>query len=163
MFLSISLFVSLMAFWLLLSGDMFHGFSHPYLTWAGVVCCALVTRICVKKGIVDREGHPVAMMLRAWLYIPWLCWQIVLSNIDVAWRVWHPSRPIAPRMVTIPHTLKTDLGVVVYANSITLTPGTVTVDTGEGTLLVHAIAEAPIAGLQSADMHNRVAKLEVTG
>ena len=167
MLIAVSLFLSLMGFWVLLSGDIFNGLNHPgivkhpYLFWCGVVCCALVTWICVRKGIVDREGHPVGMMLRAWFYIPWLLWQIVLSNLDVAWRVWHPARPIAPRMITVPCTLKTDLGVVVYANSITLTPGTVTVDVGDGTLLVHAIAEGAVEGLMSGDMHKQVQKLEV--
>lgn len=159
--LRLSLFLSLLAFWLLLSGDIFHGFKHPYLFWAGVVCCALVTLISGRKGIIDREGHPVVMLVKSVLYVPWLLWQILLSNFDVARRVWMPNRPIAPRMVTIPHKLRSDLGIVVYANSITLTPGTVTVDVGDGSLLVHALTEAAIQGLESGAMHDRVAKLEV--
>ncbi|MBN2799283.1 MAG: Na+/H+ antiporter subunit E [Deltaproteobacteria bacterium] len=73
------------------------------------------------------------------LYVPYLIWQIVLSNLDVARRVVSPSLPIAPGIVRIKTTLKSPLGRMVLANSITLTPGTLTLDVDGDELCIHWI------------------------
>ena len=78
----------------------------------------------------------------AWLlyYLPILFWYILLSNLDVAYRVIHPAMPIKPGIVKIRTNLKTDIGRVALANSITLTPGTLTVNiTDDGYLYIHWI------------------------
>ena len=158
MFRAISLFVVLMAFWFLLSGQ----FTNVRLVVSGVVCCLAVTLLAVRQNIVDEEGHPIHLALRSILYIPWLFWQIILSNLDVAYRVWHPGRPIAPRMVRVPYRTKSDLATVIYANSITLTPGTVTVrvDPEKKEFLVHALTEKAEKGVLDGSMDARVRKLE---
>ncbi len=157
----VSLFLVLLVFWCLLSGqvDLRHS-ADLYLFGCGVFCCALVTYLASRKDIVDEEGHPIHLAWRSFSYLPWLFRQIVISNIDVAKRVWHPRRPIAPRLVRVPYETKTDLATVIYANSITLTPGTITVivDTEKREILVHALSAEAEAGLR--EMHDRVVKLE---
>ncbi|MEM7165033.1 MAG: Na+/H+ antiporter subunit E [Planctomycetota bacterium] len=152
----LSLFVTLYVFWLVLSGQ----FHNTFLMVVGAVCCAGVTAFSARMGIVDEEGHPIEWLARFVPYAAWLLWQILLSNIDVARRVWMPGSNISPRMVEVPYSTKTDVGTVTYANSITLTPGTVTVSVGEETLLVHALTEESAAALETGEMLERVLKLE---
>jgi multicomponent Na+:H+ antiporter subunit E len=160
---AVSLFVVLFAFWLVLSGK--YHLSHStdrFLTACGLLSCILVTAYTARHGLLDEEGHPLHLALRGMSYIPWLFWQIVLSNWDVMKRVWSPLRPISPTLVRVPYKTKTDIGTVIYANSITLTPGTVTidVDTREKTFLVHCLTEGAGEDLLKGGMDDHVRKLE---
>jgi len=159
----LSLFGFLLVFWALLSGQLDLGNAgHRYLCALGVLSCAGVTWLASRKGLVDREGHPVHLVIRAIGYAPWLFWQIVLSNWDVLRRVWSPRLPIAPRMVTMPYETEDDLATVIVANSITLTPGTVTVvvDTQRREMLVHALSAEAVEGLKP--LHDRVRRMETS-
>ncbi|UCH53838.1 MAG: Na+/H+ antiporter subunit E [Pseudomonadota bacterium] len=152
-----SLFAVLLATWLLLSGQM---------TWlhlgSGIAACVLITYLAVRAGIAGRKPMPfraTATMLRYW---PWLLYKILMANLDVAYRVWHPRLPIAPRLLKVPLDTRTDLGAATYANSITLTPGTVTVSVGKRELLVHALTEEGARELLDGEMQTRVKALERT-
>ena len=156
---AIFLFVSLLAFYVVLSGQIYSGF----LMFAGVVCCALITILAVRLGVVDDEGMPYQYWWRTALYMPWLMWQIALANWDVLKRVWKPGKlDISPHMVVIPHELRTPYGLATYMNSITLTPGTVTIDVGEGKLLVHSLTKEAADDLLGGEMHRRVKIVEGT-
>ena len=149
------LFLALMAFWIVLSGHFeFH------LLVMGAASSALATVVAVRMRIVDAEGFPIHKIFSFFAYIPWLLWQIVLANIDVARRVWSPTLPISPCMFRVPYETKTDLGTVTYANSITLTPGTVTVRVEKDTLLVHALTTEAAESLKRGEMHRRVLRFE---
>jgi multicomponent Na+:H+ antiporter subunit E len=151
------LFVSLMAFYTVLSGQI----HSLFLMGAGVVCCAAITLLARRLGIVDDEGMPYRWWLRTAKYMPWLAWQIFLANIDVLKRVWKIGRlDIQPRMITVPHQLHTAYGVATYMNSITLTPGTVTVEIGKDELLVHALTKDAADDLLTGEMHRRVLAVE---
>lgn len=159
----ISKFLLLMAFWLLLSGQINLSDSvDRYLIICVVLSCAFVTYISLLKKILDEEGHPIHLAFQMLSYLPWLLWQIVLANIDVAYLVWHPKQKIAPRIIKIPFSMRTSLATMIYANSITLTPGTITVSVDEtkGEMLVHALSDKAAEGLLSGEMHERVKKLE---
>ena len=124
-----------------------------------------LTTVALIYGTLDmpRFGDPKIHLALAMLsYLPWLLWQIVLANLDVAYRVWHPKLKISPRMIRVPYTTKTSVATVVYANSITLTPGTVTVSVDEqkGEMLVHALSEKSASSLLSGAMQDRIHKLE---
>src|SRR5690606_34909565 len=108
------------------------------------------------------EGMPYRWWLRTVRYAPWLMWQIVLANLDVLKHVWRPKLQIAPRMFTAKHELRTAYGVATYMNSITLTPGTVTVDIGKDELLIHALTQAAVDGVLNGEMHRRVLAIEGT-
>ncbi|MFQ5916458.1 MAG: Na+/H+ antiporter subunit E [Candidatus Binatia bacterium] len=162
---ALSKFLFLMAFWLLLSGQTdLSDSGDRYLIICGVISCAFVTYIAMRKKILDEEGHPIHLTFRMLWYLPWLLWQIVLANLDVAYRVWHPKRIITPQIIKIPLSLRTSLGTMIYANSITLTPGTITVsvDEAKGEMLVHALSDKAAKELLSGEMQKRIKKLEGT-
>lgn len=154
------LFVSLMAFYVVLSGQVM-GAGAPKLMILGAVTCAAITALARRLGILDDEGLPFRYWLRTAAYMPWLMWQVLLANIDVLKRVWKPGKlDIDPQMIRVPHELRTAYGVATYMNSITLTPGTVTVDVGDDELLVHALTKDAAEDLQSGEMHRRVKHVE---
>ena len=152
---TISLYATLFGLWLLLSG-----FFEPFFLFLGVVCCALVTVIAQRMDVVDAEGQPVHITWRFLTYLPWLAWQIVLANIDVARRVLSPARPIEPVLKWVPASQRSDLGAVIYANSITLTPGTVSTSVEPGRIQVHALSGEGMAELEKGDMDARVRAVE---
>lgn len=156
-----SFFVSLAVFWVLVSGQVDPA-HDAYLMGVGLACCLAVAWIAWRMGVVDEEGHPVGFLIRLAGYAPWLLAQVMLSNLDVARRVWHP-RPrqrIAPRVIRVPHRLVSGFGIATYANSITLTPGTVTVAVEKDHMVVHALHEAAARSLEEGAMHERVRRLE---
>lgn len=152
---SISLGLLLFGVWLLLSG-----FFEPLLLGLGVVSCLVVVLIAHRMDVIDREGHPIHLGWRIVLYWFWLALEIVKSNIDVARRILDPKLPIHPVLIRLQASQKSELGLVIYANSITLTPGTVSVQVEAGEILVHAIAEEPAEALRQGDMDRRVSAVE---
>lgn len=123
----------------------------------------LVVWLSRRMNIVDEEGVPLQLGLRPFIYYaPWLLKEIVVANIDVTRRILHPKLPIRPTIVQVRASQKGDLGRVIYANSITLTPGTVSVDMEGDRITVHALsfegAEEDMAG----EMDRRVSKLEAS-
>lgn len=149
-------FCVLMGFYALLSGQL----HSAYLMIVGAICCAVVVLLMRHLGILDKESMPVEHWARTARYTPWLLWQIVVSNLDVARRVWSLEPHIAPQMTRLPHELKTAYGLATYANSITLTPGTVTVEVGPDQLLVHALTHEAIEDLRGGEMHRRIKNIE---
>ncbi len=155
MFHTLSLGFALYFLWILLSGHF-----SPLLLGLGVVSAAVVVFISKRMEVVDHEGHPIHMSWRAMLYWPWLTWEIIKSNIDVARIIVTPKMPIAPNMIELKGSQKTELGQAAYANSITLTPGTVTVGLRRGVFSVHALTAEAADGLRKGEMDRRVTVLE---
>ncbi|MFT6040018.1 MAG: multicomponent Na+:H+ antiporter subunit E [Gammaproteobacteria bacterium] len=147
-------FLFLFSFWWLLSGQ-----TKPLLLGTGVVVCALVALLSTRMGLVDEESHPMSFIPKLVTYAPWLAWQVLQSNWDVTKRVWSPQLKVQPRFFSVPCDLKTEFGRATYANSITLTPGTVTVDTGDA-FLIHALHQEAADSLATGDMERRVQRLE---
>ncbi len=150
-------FVIMFLFWILLSGlfDAFH-------LIAGVICSGIVTLISHDLLVKGGDKKFIAKSLRLFRYIPWEFWQIVLANIDVAYRVLHPKMPIDPFIIEFETPLRSDFSLVTLANSITLTPGTITisVEPEKGTFRVHAIAKEPAdALLVDQTMQKKVAEV----
>ena len=152
---SISLGLLLFGVWLLLSG-----LFEPLLLGLGVVSCLLVVLIAHRMDVIDREGHPIHLGWRIVIYWFWLALEIVKANIDVARRILDPKLPIHPVLIRLQACQKSELGLVIYANSITLAPGTVSVQVEAGEILVHAIAEEPAEALQQGGMDRRVSAVE---
>lgn len=152
---SISLFVMLYGIWLLLSG-----IYTPFLMIAGAICCGLVVFITARMDLIDGEGHPIGWAWRAPIYFPWLFWQILVSNVVVARLILSPGLPITPTAGTVPATQKTNVGLVTFGNSITLTPGTVSLAVFPGHIHVHALTRAGFDDLVGGAMDRRVSRLE---
>ena len=152
---SVSLALVLFGLWLLLSG-----FFEPLLITLGAISAVVVVLLAHRMDVIDHEGHPIHLTWRALLFWPWLAGEIVKANLDVARRVLDPKLPISPTLVRVKASQKTDLGQVIYANSITLTPGTVSVDLQDGHILVHALSRDGAQELAGDEMDRRVSSLE---
>jgi multicomponent Na+:H+ antiporter subunit E len=148
-------FCIMFLFWLILSGffDAFHLIT-------GGICSAIVTLISHGLLVKGKGEKVLPKSLRLLLYIPWQLWQIILANVDVAYRVLHPKMPINPRVIEFETSLRGDFALATLANSITLTPGTITifVEPGKGKFWVHALAkEHADAHLVDKTMQGKVA------
>ena len=155
-------FIILMVFWICLSGqfDIFH------LSLGGI-SCALVSRISGNLLFREkriRSAYPWEI-LRFLKYLPWLLYQIVLANIHVAYLVLHPKMLslIDPHIIRFKVKLKTDTGLTTFGNSITLTPGTITVLVHEGSFYVHAINQKVANDLLTGEMEDRVTQIYKEG
>jgi len=156
-----SLGIVLFATWMLLSGEF--SLRHGLVLGLGVASVILVVLIAVRMDVVDHEGHPVHLTVRFVGYWLWLLVEIVKSSLDVTRRIWSPSLPISPTMYILKAGQPGELGQVIYANSITLTPGTVTVRLDGGDIMVHAIAREVGDWLAAGEMDRRVNRLEASG
>ena len=151
-----ALFAVLMAVWLLNSGHY-----APLMIGFGVGSCLFVLWLGLRMRIVDDEALPVRLLPRVPMYLPWFVFEVFKSNVDVARRILSPGRPrVSPRLFDAPASQKSDLGRVLYANSITLTPGTVSIWVFPKRILVHAIADEVADGLLKGEMDRRVTRLE---
>lgn len=152
-----SVWLTLVLFWLLLSG-----LYTPFLIAAGIGAALAVTALAVRMSLIDDEGHPIHLGVLAFFwYWPWLVMEIVKSAWHVACVILHPGLPIAPRIVRFKPSQRSDVGLVIHANSITLTPGTVCIEANRGELIVHALTPRSAAALGTgSDMDRRVSRLE---
>ncbi len=151
----------LFATWMLLSGE--YSLHHGLVLGLGIASVILVVLIAVRMDVVDHEGHPIHLTQRFIGYWFWLLVEIVKASLDVTKRIWSPSLPISPTMYILKASQPGELGQVIYANSITLTPGTVTVRLDDGDILVHAIAREVGDDLAGGEMDRRVTRLEASG
>lgn len=149
------LFVLFYAFWILMSG-----FFTPFLLAAGAVSSLAVLWLASRMGVTDREGHPVHLLWSALLYWPWLVREIFKSALDVSRVVLDPRLPASPTLVHFKPRQKTVVGLVTHANSITLTPGTLSVEVGPDRFLVHGLTRASAHAAVDSDMDRRVERFE---
>ncbi|MBU2531752.1 MAG: Na+/H+ antiporter subunit E [Alphaproteobacteria bacterium] len=152
---NVSLALLLFLFWLALSGH-YTGFFITLGLLTTLLCLFLARRM----GTVDAEGVPIQLALGAVTYIPWLLWEILKSAWAVTRIIIDPSLPISPTMTRVKATQRTASGLNVYANSITLTPGTVTTGVTGNILTVHAIVSEGADDLEAGGMDARVSRFE---
>jgi len=149
---------ALFGFWLVLSDH----FDPAHLV-LGAVSVTGVTLLSGRLLYTEVDGGGRRWLtrlpwLRILLYLPWLEWEIVKANVQVLKLVLGPMDRVRPRVVRFRTGLETEVSRVTLANSITLTPGTVTLDlTGDGEYLVHAIDAPSAEGLLAGDMARKVA------
>ncbi len=153
---TISLSITLALFWLANSGHY-----NGLLLFLGALSVLFVVYIAYRMDVIDHESQPL-LHLTAKLpaYCAWLIKEIILSNIKVVKHVWLGKQSIKPALKTIKSNQVTDMGKVIFANSITLTPGTVAIDLKGDDVLVHALMEEDIAALDSGEMDRRICHLE---
>ena len=148
----LAVFVILFPFWLLLSSH--HDLFHLSL---GLICCLLVAFVSHDLLIEEISGSKRITKTRRFVfYVPWLIYQIVLANLHVAYLILNP-RAIDPRIVRFKTRLKSQFSMVTLGNSITLTPGTITMDIVDGEFVVHALSKKVADDLLSGEMERRVA------
>jgi len=147
--------LTLFAFWLGLSGHY-----TPLLLTLGVVSCVLVVYLSHRMEAIDEEGVPLQVSLRILAYLPWLLKEIFVANIVVAKVILRPQLKISPRIVFFHGTQKTDLGRAIYANSITLTPGTITTGVNGNEFEIHALRAADLETGEEQAMDLRCSRVE---
>ena len=150
----VSLSITLFVFWLALSG---HG--EALIVGFGVASSLLVGWIAHRMDVADHEGHPIHVGVQALLYWPWLSWQILASAARVARLILDPRMPIAPVVENVTSSQTGTVGRVAFANSITLTPGTVAIDIAPGAVEVHALERAMIEDLEGGEMDARATRM----
>lgn len=145
----------LYGFWILMSGVL-----TPFFLAAGFGCALFVAWLGYRMEVVDREGHPFHLTWSALAYWPWLIVQILKSSLDVARILLDPKLPASPTVVRFRPRQKTAVGLVTHANSITLTPGTLSIEVGADRFTVHALTREGAAATVASDMDRRVERFE---
>ena len=139
---------------------MLSGHTSPLLLSLGLLSVTAVVACVSRLEVLDDEGVPVHLLPGLIRYVPWLIGQVIRSNLDVARRIVSPKLPIHPSVIKVDATHHTEVGRVTYANSITLTPGTISLDVSAETIEVHALTEDAANDLMSGEMARRVQRAE---
>ncbi|MGV6801212.1 MAG: Na+/H+ antiporter subunit E [bacterium] len=141
----VALFLTLAILWLMLSGY----YHNATLLIFGLASILLAIWFTARAGMMDCEGVPTSIFPGIIPYMIWLTFEIGKANIAVLGHAFRPSLKLSPKMVRVPLRAKSDLGKVLFANSITLTPGTVSIDLTDDEILVHGLTEelAEITGM----------------
>lgn len=151
-------FMILLIFWYILSGyfDLFH-------IGAGIICCGIVTLI--SGDLIFRSNRSLIqsgrIFIRFLFFLPWLMVEILYANLDVAYRILHPKMPIDPEILIVDTGFTNDILRTAFANAMTLTPGTITVDVSGGTFTVHALVRSASEEdlLQNRSIQKRLAEI----
>jgi len=138
------------------------GHFEPLTLALGAGSLFIVVALSVRMQVVDEEGAPLGLRWAQFaVYIVWLAWEIAKANLDVARRILSPGPlAISPRLITVKASQESELVKVIYANSITLTPGTISIDLEGSDILVHALHGDAAAGVEGGEMDRRCARLE---
>ena len=152
---ALSLWGVLFALWVLLSWHF-----TSLLLFFGLATCTLAVWTVHRMGTLDRESFPLHLVVRLLVYLPWLAREIFTSNVRVARIILARRLEVDPSIVHFQGSQATDLGRFMYANSITLTPGTVTTGIVGDDFEVHAIVQSEIDGSEANAMNRRVAWVE---
>jgi len=151
---ALALAAALAGFWVLLSG-----YWLTLVVVLGIASIALCVFIAWRLDVIDHEGHPVHLTIPGLTYFPWLFKEIILSNLTVAKAILGGKNARRPQILRVKASQSDALGQTVYANSITLTPGTVSIAVEDGYITVHAFMDETADGLRSGEMDAKVCKL----
>lgn len=158
------MFVLLFGLWLVLSGVFYVEFIV-----AGAIASAAVAMVAghlvTPAAAENYEPLPRSFrwlaltFLRFQLYLLWLAKEIAIANLQVTYQVFHPSLPISPRMMRFRTVLRREPSVLLFAQSITLTPGTVTVSLDHNEFIIHALSHASMQPLQEGRTQQKIANV----
>lgn len=144
--------VALFVFWLLLSGHF-----EPLLLGLGLASVVFTVFLAKRMNVIDHESYPLHLSPRLPAFFVYLFREIINANIDVIKRIMTTGAPsINPQLIKIPLMQKTNLGRVIYANAITLTPGTVSVKLTKNHVTVHALTKEAADDLSDGKMAKAV-------
>lgn len=147
--------VLLFVFWFLLSGH-----QAPLLLGLGLFSVVLTVFLVNRMNVIDKESFPLHLSLRTPGYLIYLTKEIITANIDVVKRILSSDRSsVDPKVFEVSVADKDELSRVIYANSITLTPGTVSIELNNDKILVHALSKPAAEDLSAGSMSNAVNKL----
>ena len=151
--------ILLLMFILAVTWLLWSGLYKPLVIGLGAFSCLLSVYLAHRMGFFRHQAM-IGMFPRLPGYWLWLLREIIISSWDVAKLILQPSLPISPTVVLLEAETKTDVGQVIFGNSITLSPGTVTLDLHEGKLLIHCLTNEGAKELQKGEANRRAANLE---
>lgn len=141
--------------WVLLSWHF-----EPLIVACGVVSVGATVLIMRRLQLMDAEGAPMEFALRVLLYVPWLVREIITANLQIARVILSPRLRIQPHLIRVPASQRTAVGLAIHANTITITPGTISLDVRDGVILVHALTEAAASQDGSGDIDRKISWVE---
>ncbi len=150
---SFFLFFILFSLWLLMSGHY-----NVLIISLGIISCAFCVYVAKRAKLIDDEGLPIFFMPRLFNYLIWLFKEILKSNLSTAKVIINGK--VEPETFTVKTSQVTDVAKVTYANSITLTPGTVTTKIQKGVFEVHALNSDFGNDVRTNEMDRKVTWLE---
>ncbi len=149
---------------LVLAWALWSGHGEPLIVAFGAFSCLAVFGISLRMDrVIGAEPLDYGLAVRSLVYLPWLLLEIVKANLAIASLILQSKLPDSSHLIRAKAGQSTELGRVIYANSITLTPGTITLDLRGEDLLVHALTKAAAEGVQGGEMDRRVSRLEGQG
>ncbi|MCW8964681.1 MAG: Na+/H+ antiporter subunit E [Gammaproteobacteria bacterium] len=151
---AISMAVALCVLWLMLSAHF-----EPLLLGLGIVSVLLTLILSLRMDLIDHESHPFHLTFHLLAFWVLLAREIIKANIDVVLRILG-IRPISPTLITVPVPHKTDLARVIYANSITLTPGTASIEVDQNKIVVHSLSREAAEDLKHGYLASIVPDIE---
>lgn len=163
LFVRLIMFVLLFGLWLILSGEF-----YPEFIAAGAVASAWVVMLAghLVHPAAAEHYEPLPRSFR-WLgltslhflaYLLWLTKEIAVANVLVTYQVLHPSLPISPRMMRFRTALRMEPSLLLFAHSITLTPGTITVNLERNEFIIHALSHASLQAVEEGRMQQKIAR-----
>lgn len=148
--------VFLCLFWLALSGHY-----TTLLLVLGAACCIWIQLVSRRMDIIDHEGYPIHLVpWRIVLYWIWLIKEIIVSTWVVIRMILSPRMNISPKVKRISAQEMNEMEKTIYANSITLTPGTLTLEVENDELEIHTLRGDLLESLERGDMANRIRVME---
>ncbi|MAS08484.1 Na+/H+ antiporter subunit E [Salinisphaera sp.] len=151
----LALVIGLVVLWLALSGH----YNVVFLS-LGAVSCGLVFWLCWRMRLINDECVPISIVARLPAYTVWLLAEIARSNVEVVRQLLGPARNIHPSLVRVRVSQRTDLGRAIFANSVTLTPGTVTIELQGGQAVIHSLSRIADTDVTEGEMNAKVCWLE---
>ena len=147
----ISLGILLFTLWLALSGKF-----NDLMLLFGLVSTFIIVLLAHRMDVIDQEKYPAHMTILLWRFWLFLAREVIISNIHVVRCIFKPGKNISPQLLDLPLKHKADLSNVIYANAITMTPGTVSMNLDKKTITVHTISTEAASDLCSGRMANAV-------
>ena len=144
---AVSLTLTLFSLWVLLSGHF-----DALLITLGVASSLVTVFLALRMEVLDHESHPLHLSRQLPRFGLFLLREVILANLDVVRRILTPGKSYSPQLRQFPLPQQTELGQVIYANAITLTPGTVTVQLNTDSILIHALSREAAEDLQTGRM-----------
>ena len=145
----------LFTLWLLLSG-----LYGTLLLALGALSCVFVAWISEKLGLFSHDFSTLKINFKIPTFLPWFFFEVIKSNIEVSRIILHPKLPIKPNIITLDVSQHSDLTKTIFANCITLTPGTYSLDLDNNNIEVHALTKSLAQDLHTGEMNRRIAALE---
>lgn len=147
-------FLVMISFWFIFSGVF-----TPLIVILAIVSGLIVTFLSNDLFFPDKKVN-LKLIIKIFMYVPWLFWQIVLANIQVLKILLRKDLDIDPSMIEFDPKVESDIGLVIFANSITLTPGTVTIFADKNRFFVHTLDPIFADGLDGGEMQSRILEIE---